>query len=46
MDIFDELLGEASNRGVRSRNAFECMYIYIYISVPINYSHLNLLHNS
>ena len=27
-----EPLGEAGNRGARSRNAFVCMYIYIYPS--------------
>ena len=44
-------LGEAGNRGARSRNAFVCMYvciyiyIYIYISVPVNYCHLDRLCN-
>ena len=33
--IFAEPLGEASNCGVRSRNAFVCMYIYIYIYIYI-----------
>ena len=29
--VIAEPLGEAGNRGARSRNAFICMYIYIYI---------------
>ena len=46
-----EPLGEAGNRGARSRNAFVCMYvcmyvyIYIYISVPVNYCRLDRLRN-
>ena len=47
--IIAEPLGEASNRGARSRNAFVCMYVcmyvYIYISVPVNYCHLDRLRN-
>ena len=38
-----EPLGEAGNRGARSRNAFVCMYIYI--SVPVNYCRLDQLRN-
>ena len=33
--IIAEPLGEASNRGVRSHNAFVCMYIYRYPSQSI-----------
>ena len=51
--LIAEPLGEAGNRGARSRNAFVCMYvcmyvciyIYIYISVPVNYCHLDRLRN-
>ena len=43
MHIIAEPLGEAGNRGARSRNAFVCMYIYI--SVPVNYCRLDRLHN-
>ena len=47
--VVAEPLGEAGNRGARSHNAFVCMYvcmyIYIYISVPVNYCHLDRLHN-
>ena len=54
--LIAEPLGEAGNRGARSRNArsrnaFVCMYvyiyiyIYIYISVPVNYCRLDLLRN-
>ena len=28
LSIIAELLGEAGNRGARSRNVFVCMYIY------------------
>ena len=31
LSLIAEPLGEAGNRGARSRNAFVCMYIYIYI---------------
>ena len=40
--IIAEPIGEARYRGARSHNAFVCMYI----SVPINYHHLDRLHNS
>ena len=41
--VIAEPLGEVSNRGARSRNAFVCMYIYI--SVPVNYCRLDRLRN-
>ena len=31
--IVAEPLGEAGNRGVRSCNAFVCMYVYMYIYI-------------
>ena len=35
-----EPLGEAGNRGARSRNAFVCMYVCIYIYIYIRPSQL------
>ena len=31
--IIAELLGEASNRGARSRNVFVCMYVCMYVYI-------------
>ena len=33
--VIAEPLGEAGNRGARSRNAFVCMYIYIIIIIIV-----------
>ena len=40
--VIAEPLGEAGNRGARSRNAFVCMYVcmYIYIYIYIRPSQL------